>query len=186
MLAQSLEDQVPDEALMAQVMASGAEGQGWAFEELYRRHGNDLLCFVSRLVGDLTASADVSQETWLKVWTRRSTFAGPSFRAWLFGIAKHQSATYRRRQIRFAVSSHSVQDIEDASSIAPNGPKLAALEDCLAELTENQRLTVKACIERTTEALAQQLGKSSEALHKQAQRVRFLLVECVRRKTQCD
>jgi RNA polymerase sigma-70 factor (ECF subfamily) len=74
-----------------------------AFEELFERHKDVLLRFLARLLGDLAAAHDVSQQTWLKVIevARRQGYrAQPEarFRTWLLTLARnHVIDEYQRK-----------------------------------------------------------------------------------------
>jgi RNA polymerase sigma-70 factor (ECF subfamily) len=74
-----------------------------AFEELFGRHKDVLLRFLMRLLGDLAAAHDASQQTWLKVIEvarRRDYLAQPDarFRTWLLTLARnHAIDEYQRK-----------------------------------------------------------------------------------------
>jgi RNA polymerase sigma-70 factor (ECF subfamily) len=74
-----------------------------AFEELFGRHKDVLLRFLARLLGDVAAAHDASQQTWLKVIEvakRRDYLAQPDarFRTWLLTLARnHAIDEYQRK-----------------------------------------------------------------------------------------
>ena len=58
------------------------------FAELSRRHRRELQVHCYRMLGSFVESEDLVQETFLRAWRRRETFAGRSTaRAWLYRIA---------------------------------------------------------------------------------------------------
>ncbi|WP_410643236.1 RNA polymerase subunit sigma-70 [Amycolatopsis sp. lyj-346] len=59
-----------------------------AFSGLAERHRRELHVHCYRMLGSFEDAEDTVQETFLRAWRRRETFAGRStFRAWLYGIA---------------------------------------------------------------------------------------------------
>lgn len=74
-----------------------------AFEELFGRHKDVLLRFLARLLGDLAAAHDASQQTWLKVIevARRQDYLAQTdarFRTWLLTLARnHAIDEYQRK-----------------------------------------------------------------------------------------
>jgi RNA polymerase sigma-70 factor (TIGR02960 family) len=58
------------------------------FAEHTERHRRELQLHCYRMLGSLDESEDLVQETFLRAWRRRETYAGrASFRAWLYRIA---------------------------------------------------------------------------------------------------
>ncbi|HTG84253.1 MAG TPA: sigma-70 family RNA polymerase sigma factor, partial [Gemmatimonadales bacterium] len=59
-----------------------------AFSGLAERHRRELHVHCYRMLGSFEDAEDTVQETFLRAWRRRETFAGRStFRAWLYRIA---------------------------------------------------------------------------------------------------
>ena len=67
-----------DEELMLRV---GSKDDDRAYDELYHRHARRLMGFFYRQAADLT------QDTFMRVWTARDRFSGVSFHTWLLTIA---------------------------------------------------------------------------------------------------
>ena len=69
-----------------------------AFNELLNLYERRVLYYVRRLIGDLEAALDVSQDVWLTVYQRIGTLRSPeAFRVWLFRIAHNKATTSARR-----------------------------------------------------------------------------------------
>ena len=70
------------------VAAAARAGDEAAFATLVERHRRELHVHCYRMLGSLDEAEDLTQETFLRAWRRRATFAGRStFRAWLYRIA---------------------------------------------------------------------------------------------------
>src|SRR3954452_16318867 len=77
-----------------------------AFGALTERHRRELQVHCYRMVGSLDEAEDLTQETFLRAWRFRSTYAGrASLRAWLYRIATNAclDALERRRGMPTAV-----------------------------------------------------------------------------------
>lgn len=83
-----------DEQLMARV--SGKDDER-AYDELYRRHARRLMGFFLRQLGhDEALAADLTQDTFMRVWSFRSTYSGSSYRTWLYSMAYNLCKNYLR------------------------------------------------------------------------------------------
>ena len=71
-------------------VAAALGGDEAAFGALVETYRAELRVHCYRLLGTLDESEDLVQETFLRAWRRRGTYAGrASFRAWLYKIATH-------------------------------------------------------------------------------------------------
>ncbi len=69
-------------------VAAATAGDETAFSALVERHRRELQVHCYRMLGSLDDAEDQLQETFLRAWRRRETYAGRStFRAWLYRIA---------------------------------------------------------------------------------------------------
>src|SRR5918994_6041322 len=83
------------------VVAAARGGDEGAFATLVERYRRQLQVHCYRMLGSLEDAEDAVQETFLRAWRKRRSFAGrSSFRAWLYGIATNAclDALARRRQ----------------------------------------------------------------------------------------
>jgi len=72
----------------AEVIGAALAGDETAFGTLVETYRAELRVHCYRMVGSLDESEDLVQETFLRAWRRRETYAGrASFRAWLYRIA---------------------------------------------------------------------------------------------------
>jgi RNA polymerase sigma-70 factor (ECF subfamily) len=73
------------------------------FAELAERHRRELQVHCYRMLGSFEDSEDLVQETLLRAWRKRDTFAGrSSFRAWLYKIATNACLDALERRPRVA------------------------------------------------------------------------------------
>lgn len=84
-----------------QLVSDYRGGKTDAFEELVRRHHDDLLRFLIRLVGNRALAEDAFQEAFLQVHLSAETFdTSRRFKPWLFTIAANKGRDALRRSMR--------------------------------------------------------------------------------------
>lgn len=102
-----------------------------AFDQLYHEQGLPVRRFLQVWLRNSTAADDLTQETFLHFWRRRSAFdpdrAG--IRAYLFGIARKKAADWHRSQKPNVA-------LGDESADASNG---FLIQDALSQLPEDLR-----------------------------------------------
>ena len=142
------------------------------FGAFYDRYVRALLAFFQRRVGEPEAAADLAAETFAAALVARTRFRGESAATWLFSIAHHKLADYRRRgyaetrmRVRLGMEPVPVA-AEDAELIRWLGDESAAqiIEDLPAEQREAIRAHVLdereyadvAHAQRTSEAAVRQ------------------------------
>ncbi|WP_370944796.1 RNA polymerase subunit sigma-70 [Amycolatopsis sp. cg5] len=70
------------------------------FAALVGRHRRELHVHCYRMLGSFTDADDLVQETFLRAWSKRETFDGDAFRAWLYRIATNACLDFLRRTSR--------------------------------------------------------------------------------------
>jgi RNA polymerase sigma-70 factor, ECF subfamily len=84
-----------------QLVQKYRDGDAAAFEELVRRHHDDLIRFLIRLAGNRAVAEDAFQETFLQVHLSADTFdTSRRFKPWLFTIAANKARDALRRSAR--------------------------------------------------------------------------------------
>lgn len=92
---------MPDSRTDEQVLSAYRTGEAGALEILVRRHHDDLMRFLYRLVGERSAAEDVFQEAFLQVHLSADTFdATRRFKPWLFTIAANKARDLLRKNNR--------------------------------------------------------------------------------------
>lgn len=94
------------------VIAAATGGDEAAFAALVDRHRRELHVHCYRMLASFEEAEDAVQETFLRAWNKRSTFAGgPGFRAWLYAIATNACIDAQRRNARQLTTLRSFRDI---------------------------------------------------------------------------
>ena len=71
-----------------------------AFELLYDRYKGKINRYLTRMVGDDTASDELAQETFLKAWLNLPNLREPRlFISWLYKIARNRGLDHQRRRL---------------------------------------------------------------------------------------
>jgi len=89
-----------------------AVGDNTAFEKLYIKYKKKLYLYCFSLLFDSTASEDLVQDTFIKVWeTRKTIQTHMSFSAYLFTIVHNKAVSYiRRLQVEKVIISQWMKD----------------------------------------------------------------------------
>jgi RNA polymerase sigma-70 factor (ECF subfamily) len=83
------------------VVAAAKAGDEAAFTHLVEPHRRELQVHCYRMLGSFDEAEDMVQETFLRAWRKRETFAGRStFRAWLYRIATNACLDFLARHPR--------------------------------------------------------------------------------------
>lgn len=116
-------------------MSELASGSELALNRLMDRHGERMLRFLSRILGDEQEALDLTQEAFVRVYKHRNKFnAKQSFTTWLYAIGANLSRDRIRWRKRHPAIPLSVLSRE---AKMPPGDKevdeqLAPLEQCIA------------------------------------------------------
>jgi RNA polymerase sigma-70 factor (ECF subfamily) len=120
------------------IIAAATAGDQEAFSSLTERYRPELQLHCYRMLGSYEESEDVVQETLLRAWRKRSTYAGrSSFRAWLYRIATNASldalAKDPRRPRRASASAQAAPARPTSTPTADDVPWIQACPDRLLE-----------------------------------------------------
>src|SRR5438045_3999176 len=153
---------VSDAELMARVQARDAA----AFEALFERYRERVVRHLGRTVRDEAAAGDLSQEVFLRVWTRAEQWDGRgSFRAWLLRIAtnlalNHLRSIRRRREQPLEIAPDPEAEEDDARVPAWMIDAAALGPEAMLELAEERRY-----VRRLVEQLPEEKREVLQLVH---------------------
>jgi len=163
------------------------------FAALYSACHLDLLRYVLTLLPDRVQAEDVVQEVARLLWQKRQEYdPAKPFWPWARGFARFEVLMLLRHQnIRGKYFSEQLVE-QLAEERVANEEQLSAqreaLAGCLQKLDEPSRelLMLRYGRELTVQQLAEQRGKSANALYLTLHRIRQTLVDCVNRTLRID
>jgi len=101
---------VTDEQLIVEYL----EGAQESFDLLLERYLKAIYNFIFRMIGDPKEAEDLSQETFLKVWTNLKKFKrNKRFKVWIYQIARHTTIDFIRKKKTIPFSDLSYSNDED-------------------------------------------------------------------------
>ena len=163
------------------------------FGALYSACHLDLLRYVLTLLPDRSQAEDVVQDVARMLWQKRDEYdPAKPFWPWARGFARFEVLMVLRRQtIRGKYFSERLTE-QLAEERVGNEEQLSAqreaLGGCLQKLDEPSRelLLLRYGREKTVQELAEQQGKSANALYLSLHRIRQTLSDCVNRTLRID
>jgi RNA polymerase sigma-70 factor (ECF subfamily) len=148
-----------------------------------------LYAYISALLGDPGAAEDVLQETNLAATARLDEAADiADFTAWLFGVARHQVQSHRRRQsrerLRFSDDLLALLADELPAAISDVSERQLALRGCLSNLPHQQRELIlrRYAPGQTVQRLAAEAERSVGVVSQTLYRIRIALLHCIEGK----
>lgn len=154
-----------------------------AFAALYDRHIDAVFGYCVLRLGRREAAEDAASVIFSRALAGLPRYRGPSFRAWLFGIAHHVVIDVYR-DTRADLSLDAAQDLGDPAA-SPEEAAIAseaarALTAALAHLTPDQRQVIELRLAGLTGAeIGAALGRSQGAIavaqHRAMRRLKHLL-----------
>jgi RNA polymerase sigma-70 factor (ECF subfamily) len=153
--------EAPDEHLL---LSAAVDGDGAAFSTLFDRHYPMIHAFAYRLCLNVSDAEEVAQETFIKVARSLSEYRGPSFRAWLYRIARNCVVDRHRRRERdarladawsatletnAAVRQSNFEPVAVALRVLPGSLREAIVLTVCEEMTHAEAAKVLGCAEAT-------------------------------------
>ncbi|HEX5689303.1 MAG TPA: sigma-70 family RNA polymerase sigma factor, partial [Roseiflexaceae bacterium] len=113
-------EQVAASASENALVVAARAGDEQTFGELVERYRRELQVHCYRMLGSFEDAEDLVQETFLRAWRKRESFAGRStFRAWLYRIATNACLDFLDRHPRRPVLRQAMphSDPHDAARV---------------------------------------------------------------------
>ncbi|MBN1461437.1 MAG: sigma-70 family RNA polymerase sigma factor [Armatimonadetes bacterium] len=138
--AQNERESVRDDSDLIRLCLAGQQG---AFDALVSRHYRGIYNMIYRMLGNSEDAADVTQEAFLRAYTRLDTFElGRSFPAWLKTIASNLSIDHLRKRKTQAGSAVSLDERVEAG--VQHEDERAAAPDEQVVMAEDSRRVLAA------------------------------------------
>jgi RNA polymerase sigma-70 factor (ECF subfamily) len=127
-----------------ELLAAIRDGDEAAFQEIVRRYRNPITNFVFRMIDDYERSVELTQETFMRVYTSASRYqANYSFSTYIYRIATNLAISeLRKRKRRRFVSLFSPFTNDDGDTIELDPPDSNPLQD--EALIDTERRTAVA------------------------------------------
>jgi len=103
------------------LIAAYCQGDRTAFGEIVRRYADSMLGYLTRMSRDREEAQDLFQETFKRVHEKAHTFAGGTFKNWLFAIATNVAIDGLRRRKRLRLVS-----LNEPADCADSGEEFGA------------------------------------------------------------
>lgn len=129
-----------------ELLAAIRDGDEAAFQEIVRRYRNPITNFVYRMLDDYERSVEITQETFIRVYTSASRYqANYSFSTYIYRIATNLAISeLRRRKRRKLVSLFSPFTNDDGEAIEIDPPDGSPLQDEALIEQERRRAVARA------------------------------------------
>jgi RNA polymerase sigma-70 factor (ECF subfamily) len=160
------------------------------FLRLFLQNQRRLYAYILTLLPNRADADDVLQETSLAMWDRFDADRPPTdFLAWGRGFAYHKVLDFYKKaeRAKARLSRVFVQRLAETSVAQAEGLQLdarrEALSRCVEKLTPRDRdlLARRFADGATTQATAQQVGRSVDAVYKALAKLRETLFDCVQK-----
>jgi len=161
------------------------------FLRLLSQHERRMKAYILALVPNWADADDLYQETTLRLWEQFADYdPKQEFGAWACTIAYYMVLAHRKKSSRekgrFSQAFVEAVAEELAATTHEADLRYHALQHCLRKLSERNRDLIRRCYSGTTplKAVAEQVGRKVDALHRALSRIRHSLHECIEKKLQ--
>ena len=126
-----------------------AQGDRQAIGVLYQRYHKRVFHFVRRFVSDAAAAEDLTNDVFIEVWQKASSYEGRSkVSSWLLGIARYKALSEVRKKKPVHSKSDQIletleDDADDPEMVTQKRDKGAAIKRCIATLSRDHRVILE-------------------------------------------
>jgi RNA polymerase sigma-70 factor, ECF subfamily len=163
------------------------------FVRLWTAHGQRVYSYILTLLPNRADADEVFQETGTLLWEKFDQYQpGSNFRSWACRVALNKVRNFRqlRRHRVVLLSDESLDLIEQttASRSSDLDSQYSLLADCYAKLTPTDRelIDLRYTPGLSVRGVAQQVGRSIDAIYKALARIHRLLFDCVHRALEAE
>lgn len=158
------------------------------FVRLFTRHARRIYGFIWTLRPNTTDAEEIFQETSTVLWRKFDQFEpGTDFMAWACRIAHYKVLSHRQRvqrdRLQFSEAFVETVAAENIAQAPELDARQRALIECLKKLSERDRdlLERRYFAGATPKLVAQQVGRSVDAIYKALSRIHEALFQCIDR-----
>lgn len=149
---------------------------------LYRQCADRIYTLLYRLCGDAALAEDLSQDVWIRAFTKIGQFRGESpFASWVARLARNRFIDHLRAS-KQTVSFDDVSEAAPALRSAPvNVVDQIALQDCLEKLPPGYRTVLVMYLMNglSHDEIASELGVTAVTCRTQLFKARARMAECL-------
>jgi RNA polymerase sigma-70 factor, ECF subfamily len=130
------------------------------FEQLYKKHCQNLVRFAFYYVGDMEAAQDIVQEVFLKIWNQQPTFKTPDHeKSYLYKMTRNTCLMLlRKHEVRQRYQQQKSEVISDSPETTYIGKELdEAYKTTIFELPEKCRIIF--CMSRFDDLSYKEIAK---------------------------
>jgi RNA polymerase sigma-70 factor, ECF subfamily len=156
------------------------------FVRLFAQVRDNLFAYVFSLLPHWSDAEDVFQQTSLVLWRKFAEFQPDSdFLAWACKTAYYEVCNFRRTasRNRLRFNDALLEQLAEERDVSPQreSRRRDFLMDCIAKLTDDQRLLLSRAYEgeATIRELAEELRRSPQTLYNRLSNIRRVLFDCV-------
>jgi len=126
-----------------------ASGDRQAIGVLYQRYHKRVFHFVRRFVSDIQAAEDLTNDVFIEVWQKASSYEGRSkFSSWLLGVARYKALSEVRKKKPAHSKSQEIldrleDDADDPEMVSQKRDKGAAIKRCMQTLSRDHRVILE-------------------------------------------
>ncbi len=169
-------------------MIEPSEERNVEFVELTARYQRGIYGYIYMLVQNHADTEDLLQQTSLVLWRKFDQFeSGSNFLAWACQIAHYEILKFRKENQRHGafLSDELLERIasERISRSHTHDLHRESLHRCMEKLNQRDNQLIKMCYEgkQSIKQVAVQIGRPVDSVYVSLNRIRRVLLECVRR-----